>query len=200
MDGKVIRRQYFCICAGQQEEMYLQHLSRLLHTDMRRVTFTIKKGLPGYILKQRHIQYYKAVLFDHDGDAEEFHKALGICTKAKCAHAYSNRNFDLWLLLHKRNFSSCVSNNQAYVNEIRDAFGLSNEADIKNKKVLESIFEKITLDDVKDAIRRAQKILKQKLPGDAKQFGSITCYDNPDFSIHTFIKTVFSECKESYHI
>jgi hypothetical protein len=35
-----IRRQYFCLCDGQQEELYLKHLAGLLKTDNRRITFT----------------------------------------------------------------------------------------------------------------------------------------------------------------
>ena len=196
MIEKELRLQYFCLCEGQQEEMYFKHLSHLLRTDKRRVTFTTKQGVPGDILKQKHIQYDKAVIFDHDGYPEAFSKALGACIKAKCTHAYSNRNFDLWLLLHKCNFTSCVIDNQAYVNDIRDAFKLDKEADIKSKKVLERILEQIVLSDVKKAIYHAQKIREQKLPSDVKRLGSITYYDNPDLSIQEFIKVVFSECGE----
>lgn len=196
MDGKQLRRQYFCICAGQQEELYLKRLSHLLQTDVRRVTFIPKKGQPGDIRKQKHIQYDKAVLFDHDGKPDEFCKALEFCGKVKCNHAYSNLNFDLWLLLHKKDFSKCVNSNKAYVKEVRDAYDLDNDADIKKRKVVEAIVEKITLSEVKDAVRRAERIRSQKLPEDAKDIFGVTCYDNPDLSIHEFIVKVFDECGE----
>ena len=192
-----IRLQYFCVCEGQQEKMYLGRLSRLLKTDRRRVTFIIKQGLPGSILKQRSIRYDKAVLFDHDGNKEAFRKGLNACLRAKCDHAYSNLNFDLWLLLHKRNFTSCVSDNRAYVKNIRDAFMLDKEADIKNQKTLERILGQIELSDVKTAINRAQWIRDHKLPGDAERICTITCYKNPDLSIHEFIIKVLAECEES---
>ena len=197
MKAKEVRRQYFCICEGQQEEMYLKKLSCLLRTDKRRVTFTTTQGLPGNILKQNHIIYDKAVLFDHDGKVEDFRQALSVCIKAKCAYAYSNRNFDLWLLLHKREFTRCVSDNKAYVDDIREVFNLGKEADIKSKKVLERILEQITLSDVKTAIRHAKRIREQKLPGDAEKICDRNCYNNPDLSIHEFIIKVFLDCSES---
>jgi len=197
MDGPVIRRQYFCICAGQQEEMYLKHLSRLLKTGRRVITFNIKKDTPNIIKKRRHIHYDKAILFDHDGNTEEFCKALRACADAKCSHAFSNRNFDLWLLLHKPNFTSCVSDNRAYVKHIRDAFGLDNTSNIKSSGSMDRILEQIELSDVKTAIRHAQFIRSQKLPQDAKRVGKTSYFDNPDLSIHEFIVKVFSECGET---
>ena len=195
-DLKEIRRQYFCICEGQQEEMYLKYLSRLLQTDKRRITFTIRQGLPGDIQKQRSIKYDKAVLFDHDGNTVAFRNTLNTCIKNKCSHAYSNRNFDLWLLLHKQDFSSSVSDNQTYKKDIRNFFNLDAEADIKSEKVINQILNQITLPDIKDAIQRAQRIREQKIPSDANRIGSIIYYDNPDLSIHEFIIKVFSECNE----
>jgi hypothetical protein len=176
--------------------MYLKHLSRLLRADVRRVSFTTQHGLPGDVLKYKHIKYDKAVLFDHDGNTAAFRKALGTCVNAKCACAYSNRNFDLWLLLHKRIFFNSVSSNNAYVNEIRNAFKLGREADIKNEKVMESILAQISLRDVITAIHNAKKIREQKLSGDAGRIGSLLYYDNPDLQVQDFVVTVFAECNE----
>ena len=196
MGGKEIRRQYFCVCDGQQEEMYLKHLAHLLKTEVRRVSFTTKRGLPGDITKHRHIKYDKAVLFDHDGKTNEFREALITCHKAKCTPAYSNLNFDLWLLLHKQDYTSHESTNKAYVNRVRKAYNLGDETDIKSKASITTILKQITLDDIKSAIRRAQKIREQKLTSDAEKIGLIICYDNPDLSIHKFILKMFSECEE----
>ena len=198
MEDKEIRQQYLCVCNGQQEEMYLERLSFLLKTGRRYVTFKFRQGLPGKVFKEKRIKYDKAIFFDHDGKIEAFRDALNVCIKAKCSHAYSNRNFALWLLLHKQDFTSNVNDNRAYIKDIRNAFKLSKEADIKNNKVIEQILKQITLSDVKDAIRRAQWIRGQKLPGDAERIGSIIYYDNPDLSIHEFIIKVFSECGESF--
>ncbi|MCL2766601.1 MAG: RloB family protein [Peptococcaceae bacterium] len=198
MGGKLIRRQYFCLCEGQQEELYFARLSKLLKTNIRQVKFTTKQGLPGNIDRHcRGIQYDKAIVFDHDGNPEAFLKALNTCIKTKCAHAYSNRNFDLWLLLHKQSFTGYVSENSAYVNMIRSVFNLDSEADIKKEAVQKRLLEQISLTDVKKAICHAKRIRELKLPGDGKRLGTTTYYDNPDLSIHEFIEKVLSECGET---
>jgi len=99
--------------------------------------------------------------------------------------------------LHKCEFSRKVSKNDAYIARVREAYNLEKDADIKNKDVSENIVTQITLADVKTAIHRCRVILKQKLPTDARNICGVTCYDNPDFSIHEFISAVLYECGES---
>lgn len=53
--------------------------------------------------------------------------------------------------------------------------------------------EQITLDDVKQAVERAEKIHKEKLPCDATNINGEIYYPNPDFSIHKFISTVINQ-------
>ncbi|MCL2426312.1 MAG: RloB family protein [Oscillospiraceae bacterium] len=194
---QIIRRQYFCICEGQQEKIYLSHLSSLLKTDVRQITFKTKEGQAKKIQSHRHIKYDKAILFDYDGNSIEFERALHECRKASCMHAYSNLNFDLWLLLHKKDFSSSVTNNNDYINEIRSTYKLKSDADIKNYKEVTRIVEQISLCDVKDAIKRAKQIREHKLPNDGHKIHGVTYYGNPDLSIHEFIMRVFKECGES---
>jgi len=197
MSAKEIRRQYFCVCEGQQEAMYLRHLAGLLKTGKRVVTFKTKTGKPGDVDKYKYIKYDKAILFDHDGDDIAFDRAINTCVKAKCSCAYSNRNFDLWLLLHKQFFASPVNRNDSYVDYVRKAFALESNADIKEKDVIARILGQISLSDVKMAMNRAGMMRAQKLQEDAKRIGSIDYYDNPDLYIHEFISSVFAECGES---
>ena len=203
MNANQLRLQYFCICDGQQEILYLKHLSTLLHSESRRVTFAptmLKQGSIATTLRNsRHIAYIKAALFDHDGNATRFDTALRDCIKGKCIHAFSNLNFDLWLLLHRQDFSSTVSNNKAYIKHVREAFNLGKEADIKNKDVIEtSILPQISLSCVKDAVKRASKIREHKLKSDIKKVENVVYYNNPDLSIHDFIKKVFEDSNEPY--
>lgn len=64
---------------------------------------------------------------------------------------------------------------------------------LKNKNTLNKILSQITLSDVKDAIRRAEKIRKEKDQNDATRIGSTITYSNPDFSIHEFLKAVLMD-------
>lgn len=174
------RKNYFCICEGQQET------------------------------KLSYVEYDHAALFDYDFRKDRFKKSIEKCDKLmrdnakkgkkkdamKFYHAYSNVDFDLWMLLHKQDCRRTVTTTDAYKLDIRNAYGLAKDADIKDKKVIEGMLQQITLEDVKLAIQRAEKIRASKLPGDAQKVGDSICYDNPDLSIHEFVKMVLVDCGE----
>lgn len=200
------RRSYYCVCEGQQEEMYLKHIERLLKKPQERVvTFNTTQG-SAERLKKTYTEYDNAALFDYDFKDTEFRQNINICEqlqrKSKKSkeknvyHAYSNVNFDLWLILHKEDFYKPVTSNDAYVNDVRRIYKLGSEADIKKEAVIKRILEDISLEDVKDAIRRAEQIRARKLEFDCFMVGSVACYDNPDFSLHEFLKIVLRDCGE----
>lgn len=200
------RKTYFCVCDGQQEEMYLKHVVFLLKKFPERVvTFNTTQDSPER-LKKNYTEYDNAALFDYDFKDTEFRQNINICeqlrresrkSKGKYVyHAYSNVNFDLWFILHKEDFNKPVTSNDAYVADVRRIYGLSSEADIKEKANLERILKQITLDDVKHAIRRAEQIRARKLESDHFIVGSAICYGNPDFSLHEFLKIVLQDCGE----
>ena len=198
------RKTYFCICDGQQETMYLDHIAKLLKDFPRKVIGF--KCIEGSVLNRKinYVEYDNVALFDHDGNVGNFERSVKLCDKImhdncktgkkknakKFYHAYSNLNFDLWLLLHKQDFTKSVTNNAAYIPYIRKAYRLSQDADIKNAKTIESMLRQISLEDVKIAISRAEKIRASKLPEDGKKIGDTICYNDPDFSINEFLKIV----------
>lgn len=117
-------------------------------------------------------------------------------SKKHVYHAYSNVNFDLWLILHKEDFTRPVASNDAYVPDVRRIYRLGREADIKEINVIDRILHQITLDDVRSAIHRADAIRSAKPSSDAKTIHGAICYGNPDFSLHTFLRTVLMEVGE----
>ncbi len=145
-------------------------------------------------------------MFDYDFKEEEFRRNLTICEQLQrksrrgkgknVYHAYSNVNIDLWFILHKEDFNRPVTSNDAYIADVRRIYGLGRESDIKEKANLEKILKQITLEDVKQAIRRAEQIRDSKLESDRFMVGSFTCYENPDFSLHEFLKIVLFDCGE----
>lgn len=203
------RKTYLCVCEGQQEELYLKHIAYLLKKLPERiVTFNTIYGFPDR-LKNSYTEYDNVALFDYDFKDIQFENNIKICddlkklnksTKRKSGkkvyHAYSNVNFDLWLLLHKEDYNKPVYNTNAYIKDVRRIYGLGSEDDIKNKNVIEKILSQITLDNVKEAIIRAENIRKRKIDTDKKIIGSSFCYSNPDFSIHKFLQIVLSDCGE----
>lgn len=201
------RRTYLCICEGQQETMYLAHIARLLTRFPERVVkFNTTIGSPSE-LKKHYEEYDSAALFDQDGCQNAFEEGIRVCqaldrsgqrsrSKKHVYHAYSNVNFDLWLILHKEDFTRPVASNDAYVPDVRRIYRLGREADIKEINVIDRILHQITLDDVRSAIHRADAIRSAKPASDAKNIHGAICYGNPDFSLHAFLRTVLMEVGE----
>ncbi|MCL2573557.1 MAG: RloB family protein [Defluviitaleaceae bacterium] len=188
--------QYLCIHDGQQERMYFEHLAKLLRNNGHAITFTYKLNKGNIPRKISAIKYEKVFVFDHDGEMGKFKKTLEICIEFGYTNAYSNRNFDLWLLLHKKHFANAVSSNDDYMPHVRKAFDLSKTDDIKKGEIVTRILEKISLDDIKTALHNANRIRDGKLKSDTNKVGAICFYSNPDLSIHSFIKNIFKECGE----
>lgn len=207
---KLYRAQYFCICEGQQEELYLDHLGALLKTPQRTVKFKHIRGTAADLKRGDPFGYDKAVLFDHDCKKARFIQQIEACDAAEkrrtnrqephTYHAYSNLNFDLWLALHSPNYKGvgAAHKTDAYHKLVRVCFGLDAEANIKEERVIRDILKQITLDNVKLAIHRAEEIRAQKLESDKHQAGNTDWYDNPDFSIDKFLKSVLKDAGETF--
>ena len=129
-----------------------------------------------YRLTKTYTEYDCAALFDYDFNDVNFKdniliyeklNSINKSTKRKNGkniyHAYSNVNFDLWLILHKEDYRKVVCNNDAYIPDVRRVYGLSNNEDIKKQNTIEKILRQIKLDDVKKAIERATKIREEKI-------------------------------------
>ena len=203
------RKTYRCIVEGQQEDLYLQHLAKLLTQFPKTVVkFNISEG-NAYELTKSYVEYDSACLFDYDFNKAEFESNLTTCASlnrknqkkskkqsARVYHAYTNVCFDLWLVLHKKDYFAPVSTNDAYVKDVIQLYNLPKGSDIKNEKVIETILSQITLEDVRSAIHRAKLICGRKLPTDAIKVDTEKYFDNPDLSIHNFIEIVIKDIPE----
>lgn len=201
------RKTYLCVCEGQQEEMYLNHLAYLVKDFPNRVVkFNTVIDRP-YRLKKTYVEYDSAAVFDYDFNEVEFKRNIELCDKLdspnksrkrkkgkRVYHAYSNVNFDLWLILHKENFNISVLKNDAYLSEVKRIYNLGTRENIKNENTIKKILEQITLNDVKEAIERAGRIRKTKITSEKMVIGSTVYYPNPDFSLHEFIRIVLKDC------
>ena len=199
----MIRLNYFCVVEGQQEAMYLKHISSLLQNRPQRVVnFSIKVGNAGE-LKKSLVEYDKVCLFDHDFNRNEFENNLRIClllnsgrkkNDAVVDHAYSSICFDLWLALHKKFLNRSAKSAKEYANDVRKLYHLSKEADIKSKEIMGKILSQITLDDVITAILNAERIRNGKTE-ESKFYVNNTnyYYQDPDFSIHIFLRKVLEK-------
>ena len=203
------RKTYRCVVEGQQEDLYLQHLAKLLTKFPQTVVkFNISEG-NAYELTKSYVEYDSACLFDYDFNKSEFELNLTTCAtlnrknqkkskkqSTRVYHAYTSVCFDLWLVLHKKDYFASVFNNDAYVKDVIEIYNLPKGSDIKNAKVIGTILSQITLEDVKSAISRAKLICSRKLPTDAIKVDTEKYFDNPDLSIHRFIETVIKDIPE----
>lgn len=111
---------------------------------------------------------------------------------------YSNVSFELWLLLHKKEFSRPLSNASDYWPEIKRVFGLkdvSNFDSYKHEKNFKKVLNQLTLEDVKLAISRARTLMNANAETDkAKKFSGFEFYDtNPSLSIHLVVEDILKD-------
>lgn len=112
---------------------------------------------------------------------------------------YSNFSFELWMVLHKRTCNGISSHRRQYLEHINKAFGESfeNLDQYKHEDNFRRCLGKMSLDDVREAIRRADVITENnKKDGKALlQYKGYTYYrDNPALSIHEAVGMIFAEC------
>ncbi|OBR68406.1 hypothetical protein A7K91_21225 [Paenibacillus oryzae] len=205
----LVRRNYICTCEGSQEKIYLEHVAKLLTIFPQRVvSINAIIDQPGR-LERQYEQYDRASLFDYDFNKELFEKNILQCEKMqredkrakgknrrRTFHAYSNVNFDLWLVLHKENCNRPAASNDGYLDIVRRIYHLDKEDNIKKEQNIRRIVEQISLQDVKAAIRRAEDIRNKKVETDCEIIGGTHIYPNPDFSIHIFLKYVLQAVGE----
>lgn len=189
---------YLCACEGQQEDMYLKHLSKLLSNHPQYVVnFNNILGPAQNLSKKKQIKYDKACLFDYDFDKSKFESNYRYCVdnsseRLRVHHAYSNVCFDLWLCLHKKYTTKAVSQANGYVSDVREVYNLDKNADIKSIDIMKKILSQIDLNDVRTAISNAEKLKNAKLDSDRIFLSgkNVWYFNQPDFSIHIFLKEI----------
>lgn len=75
---------------------------------------------------------------------------------------YSNFSFELWIILHKTNCYGTLSDRRQYLAHLNWAYGENFESleQYKHEYNFKRILKKLTLDDVREAIRRAKVIMQ----------------------------------------
>ena len=218
MGKRKIKKQYryLCLCEGEcQEIIYLKYLQTLLQAEGHNVVFETRHiNIKPAALQAAYVTGKSqdvAVLFDYDGDDENFKRMIQACVcrnsyDREFYHAYSNRCFDLWLLLHKMDFSVRITNNDDYRKHFKSAYELTSNdigsRNFKSEKVQEKLNKRIILSDVIDAIHRAEIIRHNHetsqsnvlYRSDKRNEKTYVYTENPDLMIHEFIKEVFRQC------
>ena len=102
------------------------------------------------------------------------------------------------IILHKKKFFKTITNKADYLGEINNAYSTSFKHlnEYKAERNFKSILEQITLDDIKNAISRAENIeTLRKIDSTQKNlYGYKWFSKNPSLSLHGTIKKIINDC------
>lgn len=112
---------------------------------------------------------------------------------------YSNFTFELWIILHKKSCSASLTNRTQYLPLINRIFNeqFENLDQYKHEQCFKRCLDKLCLDDVKEAVRRAKALMDQKdkdgfRPVQYKGFNYHQ--DNPALTIWMIVCRILCDC------
>lgn len=112
---------------------------------------------------------------------------------------YSNFTFELWIILHKRDCFGPFSDRKQYLIPIQQCFGEKFEDldHYKHETAFKRCLSKLTIDDVKAAVKRADRLAQLNLNDNKKiiKHSGYSYYrENPALSINEVVKKILTEC------
>ena len=206
------------------EKMYFEHLAKLINSSDS--TYNLKvaprkmspmqyarrnaykpvakrkdnKKLP-YIhvqdIEDYYSEFHKNKFFGMIDEMREAEREFGISYEL----GYSNYTFELWMLLHVADMDYSVQDRKAYLSPINRWFhrDFADLDEFKQEAAFQEILDEfVTLDSIRHAIRRAEKIVEQNAQGRkvSENYRGLTFYhDNPDVSVHEVVRLIFEVCE-----
>lgn len=207
---------YYFSVEGETEKWYLDWLQRMIN-DAPEATFKVKldskiqknpltraKGLT--ILRKTTIYHifdresedpYHTTQFENTLKQMKASEKLG--KNITYSLGYSNFTFELWIILHKAECLSALSNRKQYLAPLNQAFDEEFEDldKYKHENNFQRILNKLTLNDVRKAIFRSEQIMKhnQEAGFVLHSFCNYKYYkENPSLTIGEVIKTILEDC------
>ena len=155
----------------------------------------------------RKIEIYH--FFDYESDeplhVKGFQEALDNMKKAekigkqiKYKSGYSNFTFDLWIVLHKADCNGMLTDRSKYLEKINSAYSEKFETmgKYKTRDNFAGCLAKLTLDDVCNAVKRSEKIMRSnKELYNLMSYKNFSYYrENPSLEVGTIIGSILREC------
>ena len=215
MNNKLETRKYVFTVEGETEQWYFEWLRDQINACPGR-TYNVAIDAK---VQQSPRKFYKGVnakttpLVTHICDIEsnepihvdKFHRILSEMKEAKTQKrisyslGYSNFTFELWMVLHKKDCNGPCSHRSNYLAPIQHVFGepFENLDHYKQEDAFKRCLKKLTLNDVKVAIRRAEYItsMNESNKKQLKQYKGYSYYpENPALSIHKAVMKILKEC------
>ncbi len=207
---------YYFSVEGETEKWYLDWLQSCINASAD-AKYTVKldskiqkdplaraKGMT--ILRKTEITH----VFDRESE-EPIHTKQFISTldRMKAAQrlgkdiqytlGYSNFTFELWIILHKANCNGAKGQRRQYLTPLNTAFHECFQSldEYKHEANFQRILGQLSLDDVKEAVRRSEQIMKYNGEmGFAQQnYKGYSFYTvNPSLSIWESVKKILHDC------
>lgn len=212
---KINRIFYFSV-EGQTERQYLQWLQKTINADSSaqckvKLEAKVEKNPVSYVKQLTSLERTTVThVFDYESnDAEhqlqfrntldQMRKASQLGKSVKYKLGYSNYTFELWIILHKSNCNTPLSHRRQYLQAINRAYHTTFESldEYKREENFGRILGMLSLDDVRQAIRRSEAIEaeNQEHGYTLQQYKGFEFYkENPSLSIWRAIKNILSLC------
>ncbi|HBJ81969.1 MAG TPA: abortive phage infection protein [Pseudothermotoga sp.] len=210
------RKKYFFSVEGQTEKWYLDKLQSMINTSQESkyiVNFEcpvqknpVKRAKTAIITGKVNIYH----IFDYESsDAihqKEFINTLDMMKNAskmgkqiKYRLGYSNLTFELWMILHKTDFSTHLSDRKQYLQYINRAYNekFENLPQYKQEDNFKRILNQLTIHNVKDAVKRAKFIMRKNSEDGnilRKYKGYEYFEENPSLSVWEVIDQILIDC------
>jgi len=214
------RHQYFLSVEGHNEKWYFEHLRKLINASDEinfAVNFDIKiekspksrmKAIKIPVFGNQKIEVFHIADYESNEDVhqEQFIKMLDELKEINTRNSnyqfylgYSNLAFELWLLLHKNYNFTQMLHRKHYIDPINRAYGtdFARMKENKHKEPFDKLLAQIDLNDVKMAIKNAEKIRPESQRNGNKiheHKGFRYFKENPDLTINKCIERIFSDC------
>lgn len=205
------------------EKLYFEHLAKLINTSEENkynVKINCKKASPIEFAKRNAYLptdkwHNRIIPYFHIQDIEDyrnrdqctkFRNMIDIMRDTEAAYGinyelgYSNYSFELWMILHTEETQFRVADRFKYIQPISRCFNkryISLDEFKEEKEFSRILSTYISLDSVKNAIRRADAIVREN-EQDKRQkenYKGVVFYkESPDLSVHEVVKQIFSIC------
>jgi hypothetical protein len=112
---------------------------------------------------------------------------------------YSNFTFELWMILHKADCNGSITHRSQYLVPLNRAYNenFENLDHYKNEDNFKRVLNKLSLTEVKAAIRRAKLIMQRNAENDyvQQQYKGYKYYkENPSLSVGEIVEEILKEC------
>lgn len=210
-------RTYYFSVEGETEKWYLDWLQKMINAcpDAKYTVKLDSKIEKDPLARAKKITILSKTEITHVFDREsedvihdkQFQTTLDrmkmaqeIGKNIKYSLGYSNFTFELWIILHKTDCNGTLAHRRQYLGPLNRAYGeqFENLDQYKHEDHFKRLLSKLTLEDVRQAIRRSKIIMQRNQNSGCvlQQYKGYKYYrENPSLSLWEQIEKILRECK-----